>query len=104
MPKRDDAIAQSLVLIACPGRITIRLDQLLDLDAYRPFGGRPLHGRIIGIVHRRSRADNVLLEEGALQFVHVDDTRFFEVVFFSLSRIDVRSVTQGEMSYAQSEL
>src|SRR3546814_2436978 len=72
MPKRADAIAQRLVLIACPGRIAIRLDQLQDLDAYRPFGGRPLHGRIIGIVHRRSRADNVLLEEGELQSVHVD--------------------------------
>src|SRR3546814_10728053 len=58
MPKRADAIAQRLVLIACPGRIAIRLDQLQDLDAYRPFGGRPLHGRIIGIVHRRSRAED----------------------------------------------
>src|SRR3546814_7450931 len=57
MPKRADAIAQRLVLIACPGRIAIRLDQLQDLDAYRPFGGRPLHGRIIGIVHRRSRSE-----------------------------------------------
>src|SRR3546814_10329970 len=75
MPKRADAIAQRLVLIACPGRIAIRLDQLQDLDAYRPFGGRPLHGRIIGIVHRRSRADNVLLEEGELQSVHVDEQR-----------------------------
>src|SRR3546814_16782451 len=62
MPKRADAIAQRLVLIACPGRIAIRLDQLQDIDAYRPFGGRPLHGSIIGIVPRRSRADNVLLE------------------------------------------
>src|SRR3546814_12039237 len=76
MPKRADAIAQRLVLIACPGRIAIRLDQLQDLDAYRPFGGRPLHGRLIGIVHRRSRADNVLLEEGELQSVHVDEPRF----------------------------
>src|SRR3546814_18577308 len=67
MPKRADAIAQRLVLIACPGRIAIRLDQLQDLDAYRPFGGRPLHGRLIGIVHRRSRAANGLLEEGELQ-------------------------------------
>src|SRR3546814_3900527 len=85
MPKRADAIAQRLVLIACPGRIAIRLDQLQDLDAYRPFSGRPLHGRIIGIVHRRSRADNVLLEEGELQSVHVDEQRFVGDVVFARS-------------------
>src|SRR3546814_7567769 len=55
MPKRADAIAQRLVLIACPGRIAIRLDQLQDLDAYRPFGGRPLHGRKIGRASCRER-------------------------------------------------
>src|SRR3546814_3631976 len=87
MPKRADAIAQRLVLIACPGRIAIRLDQLQDLDAYRPFGGRPLHGRIIGIVHRWSRADNVLLEEGELQSVHVDEQRFVGDVVFAMRGI-----------------
>src|SRR3546814_17414657 len=87
MPKRADAIAQRLVLIACPGRIAIRLDQWQDLGAYRPFGGRPLHGRIIGTVHRRSRADNVLLEEGEFQSVHVDEQRFVGDVVFAMSEI-----------------
>src|SRR3546814_2585331 len=39
------------------------------------------------IVHRRSRADNVLLEEGELQSVHVDEQRFVGDVVFAMRGI-----------------